>query len=546
MNDKLTLQELIDLLAARHQMEPQDADAFVRAFWALIEEGLKSDNYVKIKGLGTFKLIDTEARESINIQTGERIEIQSHSRVTFTPEASLRDLINRPFAHFETVVLNETTNFDDLDEVDEKTTEDDDEQSSEVEEVVDLTAAEIEDAVESDSTEVVVEDAAPSDVETHLEEASAEVELPSEMEAESADEISLEKEIATAIEDPLEEEVTPDADETVESEVEEEIDDEKESPSEVSVVEECPPVDVQVENNTESLNIEEECPVEQEQLVETPAAQEVVEEKQLEETPVQAIVMPQKVENPLQEIIESPTKVGEERLANESFCRKSKRRLSWCVVICALLVGIIVGGFTSLYILFGSTDLSDNLISSISHSDQQKTKELILSEKEISEEESIETVNDTTHCSSEPLEEEIKEINIPQPVEDVIEKPSEEVIETPVSEEKDQPVVKEKTKPETQEKVKPVVPKKEKPAKKVVAKPAPKETYFSEKIQYKIIGTQATYTLRPGETLTRVALKFYGNKKIWPYLVMHNKGVIKNPDNVPIGTTIKIPRLAPQ
>ena len=173
MNDKLTLQELIDLLAARHQMEPQDADAFVRAFWALIEEGLKSDNYVKIKGLGTFKLIDTEARESINIQTGERIEIQSHSRVTFTPEASLRDLINRPFAHFETVVLNETTNFDDLDEVDEKTTEDDEEQSSEVEEVVDLTAAEIEDAVESDSTEVVVEDAAPSDLETHLEEASA-------------------------------------------------------------------------------------------------------------------------------------------------------------------------------------------------------------------------------------------------------------------------------------------------------------------------------------------------------------------------------------
>ena len=84
----------------------------------------------------------------------------------------------------------------------------------------------------------------------------------------------------------------------------------------------------------------------------------------------------------------------------------------------------------------------------------------------------------------------------------------------------------------------------EKPANHV-AKPKEKPVYLSEKIEYKITGTIATHTLRNGETLTRVALKYYGNKKIWPYLVKHNKSVIKNPDNVPIGTSINVPKLEP-
>ena len=58
------------------------------------------------------------------------------------------------------------------------------------------------------------------------------------------------------------------------------------------------------------------------------------------------------------------------------------------------------------------------------------------------------------------------------------------------------------------------------------------------------IGNETTYTIKEGETLTRVALRFYGTKALWPYIVKHNPGVIKNPDNVPYGTTIKIPKLA--
>lgn len=117
MNDKTTLQDLIGLLAQRHQMETTDAEVFVKTVLSLIEEALEKDKYVKIKGLGTFKLIEIEERESVDINTGERIRIQSHSRISFLPDSSLRELVNKPFSHFETVVLNENTHFDDLEEV---------------------------------------------------------------------------------------------------------------------------------------------------------------------------------------------------------------------------------------------------------------------------------------------------------------------------------------------------------------------------------------------------------------------------------------------
>lgn len=65
-----------------------------------------------------------------------------------------------------------------------------------------------------------------------------------------------------------------------------------------------------------------------------------------------------------------------------------------------------------------------------------------------------------------------------------------------------------------------------------------------DSVGYTIVGTETTYTIKEGETLTKVALRFYGTKALWPYIVKHNPEVIKNPDNVPFGTTIKIPKLA--
>lgn len=113
MNEKITLQDIINLLCEKQGMTPKDAETFVRTMFDLIEEALTNDKYIKIKGLGTFKLTEVNSRESVHVNTGERIEIQGHSKVSFTPDTSMKELINKPFSHFETVVLNEGVELED-------------------------------------------------------------------------------------------------------------------------------------------------------------------------------------------------------------------------------------------------------------------------------------------------------------------------------------------------------------------------------------------------------------------------------------------------
>lgn len=113
MNEKITLQDIINLLCEKQGMTPKDAETFVRTMFDLIEEALTNEKYIKIKGLGTFKLTEVNSRESVHVNTGERIEIQGHSKVSFTPDTSMKELINKPFSHFETVVLNEGVELED-------------------------------------------------------------------------------------------------------------------------------------------------------------------------------------------------------------------------------------------------------------------------------------------------------------------------------------------------------------------------------------------------------------------------------------------------
>ncbi len=115
MEKKLLLQEISDFLAAREGMPRKKAETYSRLFFEIIEEGLVKDKFVKIKGFGTFKLVPVSDRESVDVNTGERIQISGHSKVTFTPDAMIKDLINRPFSHFQTVVLNEETDVNELD-----------------------------------------------------------------------------------------------------------------------------------------------------------------------------------------------------------------------------------------------------------------------------------------------------------------------------------------------------------------------------------------------------------------------------------------------
>ena len=113
MNEKITLQDLINSFSEKQGMNKKDAEAFVRTMIELIEEALTTEKYVKVKGFGTFKLTEVDSRESVNVNTGERIEIQGHTKVSFTPDATMKELINKPFSHFETVILNEGVELED-------------------------------------------------------------------------------------------------------------------------------------------------------------------------------------------------------------------------------------------------------------------------------------------------------------------------------------------------------------------------------------------------------------------------------------------------
>lgn len=127
MDEKLNQQNLIDYLIEKNGLRPETADRFVQEFFLLIEKGLQRDGVVKIKGLGTFKLVSVDSRESINVNTGERFVIEGHTKVSFTPDNNVRDTINKPFAHFETVVLNDDALNDETPTFDEDSSGDDDE-----------------------------------------------------------------------------------------------------------------------------------------------------------------------------------------------------------------------------------------------------------------------------------------------------------------------------------------------------------------------------------------------------------------------------------
>jgi nucleoid DNA-binding protein len=113
---RLTIQERAKVLVAKNGLEPSQANRFATELFAIIQERLEKNDLVKVKGLGTFKVITVDARESVSVRTGGRVMIEEHSKITFTPDATMKELVNKPFSQFETVVLNDNVEFDDLKE----------------------------------------------------------------------------------------------------------------------------------------------------------------------------------------------------------------------------------------------------------------------------------------------------------------------------------------------------------------------------------------------------------------------------------------------
>ena len=117
MNNKLSIQDLASAFAEKVDMDAKSANIFVKTVFEIVEEYIATDKIVKIKGFGTFKLISVSDRESVNVNTGERIIIAGHTKLSFTPDAALKDAVNRPFADFETTPLNDSTSIEDMERI---------------------------------------------------------------------------------------------------------------------------------------------------------------------------------------------------------------------------------------------------------------------------------------------------------------------------------------------------------------------------------------------------------------------------------------------
>lgn len=130
MKEKLTLQDIVDLLAKKSGLSKKDTDAFFREFLAVITDSIFSNEPVKIKDFGTFKLTKVNSRESVDVNTGEKIEIPAHYKLSFLPDKALKELVNKPFSQFETTLLEDAVSFDSIEVSEEPVDAPEDEDTS--------------------------------------------------------------------------------------------------------------------------------------------------------------------------------------------------------------------------------------------------------------------------------------------------------------------------------------------------------------------------------------------------------------------------------
>lgn len=274
MMERISIQELAAVLTVKNGLKKKEAEQFASMIFEVVKDNLMSERLVKIKGLGTFKVIDIEPRESINVNTGERVLIEGHEKVTFTPDTAMKELVNRPFSQFETVILNDGVEFNVADAV-----QSDDDEDGESETMAPLAeeeemtiVADEEPVVLSGEPVVLSEESVVSDEES--EETVVSEEPMVDFVEEPVEETDAEPQIIPAVEDEDEAEVSvPDAEETVPVVEEEEI----EVPVQDFMIDE--PVE------TETLN-DEDVTTASDEDVETPSddeEEEIADDEEFEE-----------------------------------------------------------------------------------------------------------------------------------------------------------------------------------------------------------------------------------------------------------------------
>ena len=461
MNERLYLQNFIDLLSEKYGMDKKDADKFVKEFFLLIEEALEQDRSVKIKGFGTFKLVDVESRESVKVNTGERFQIQGYTKVSFIPDGSLRDIINKPFSHFETVVLNEKTVLEDTPVMDS----DDDGELTE-EESVSQSVGRVnpeESIGEVESAEEIVEEEKFSIEEKEQEVSAVENTSVATEGQDTVDEVAAEED--TAVTEVV---VVPKVEEVK---------------NEIIVGEKGVPDDIIMEKEA-APSVNQPSQLDKEKTTDPENSQSVAPKLSAEEIIARELAV-STVAN------EVPVK----RKSKPKQVKSEKSPVPYLIAIIVIVLLLCGGALLFIYYpdLFDSSDRIEK-VKEMEKAVQPTSEPVILQDTIIREDTVAEVVP--------PVKEEIP-------------------VAVPVSKKEPETVKKDAGKSTT--------------AKSVPFKP--------DSVSYIITGTKTTYTIKEGETLTRVALRFYGTKALWPYIVKHNPGVIKNPDNVPYGTTIKIPEL---
>lgn len=437
MNEKLNIQNLTDELAENYNINRKDAEVFIKEFFSVIEEGLEKDKYVKIKGFGTFKLIEVDSRESVNVNTGERFEIQGHSKVTFTPDSNIKEAVNKPFSPFQTVVLAEGVNVD---------------------------------APEENLIDALSDD------------------IPDE---ESVAEESVAEEPNPVIEESVAEEPNPVIEESV---------------------------------------AEERTPVVEESVAEEPTP--VIEESAVEDQPAKVEILPifddeaiKTKDQPVshqQEVM--ALKLSEEK--RKEISKKADHSSTPYLMFLAVLTIMVCLGVVA-YIYYPDLVEDDVPITprpSYINTQKQEAESTVVAPVDATE---ITTASDSIAAAAEvQAQPEVlpkKEVTAPVAVRE------ESVPKTAT-----QSAIPVATQPQTTNKT--VVNQASQTTK-------PTVTIKVGNTEYIVDGEITTHVLEKGETLFALSRKYYGKNAMYICIIEYNKDVIKNPDNVPSGTRLRIPKL---
>ena len=538
MDNKILLQDIADFLCYRSGITKREAEQFVRAFFEVIQQGLERDQYVKIKGFGTFKLVEVGQRESVNINTGERFQINGHTKVSFTPDTSLKDLVNRPFSHFQTVILNDETAIEELDAC---TVPEDSEQLNEE---VSILESQIPATEEEENTSMINDkeaEANQSESEANQSESeqiiSTEIEEnePKQESEETNEPMSKEvvtpislSEVTTSLSNSEEEkDTTEDSMTNIEDSPSTETDKEQQvvivpNPlsepidTEVSVASDATSSEKSDEESlpTEGGSTDTQCdvaspilpPIPSPEVLASSIPKETAENDNFRSDGADRASS----EEAFDSIVAIETEQGMQYLVSQKAMRKLKRWKTISIVLFAILVTFSLFTLSFLSELFTKCDVETN--SSFETTPIEDEEQIYAADS---------STTDSLHASDTT---DVKLIT-PANVDSIINK------KRAASK---APVVAEKTVAEAT------------PALREENRQATKQAALPQvnRGSYKITGTRSTHVVSRGETLTSIAEREYGSKSFANYIAIYNG--LKDANYVHAGTTLRLPELQPK